>query len=259
MNVDEVHEASLRAFPLLRNVLLGPYPSAHVETEPVDGALLLDREWLTARVDEAMRLWGTADRRVAATLWWYNASSTFVATGATALLVTGAAPDPRPETLRMTLRRTGYAGYPARVRSDRMCGAAEAFGAALHDGFDPVMRVLAGVSGAGHRPLWSVLTDSLANRLLVVARKLGGPDVDALAALSARVTGAAPYAPTARLSVTRDEVLEEVLGESRPVEYVRRGSCCLLYEVPGEGKCANCPRQAPDVRERRVLAAGGGT
>ncbi|MGH3879545.1 MAG: (2Fe-2S)-binding protein, partial [Actinophytocola sp.] len=38
---------------------------------------------------------------------------------------------------------------------------------------------------------------------------------------------------------------------------VRRASCCLIYEAPGQQKCVSCPRQHPAERDRRLRAALG--
>jgi hypothetical protein len=40
---------------------------------------------------------------------------------------------------------------------------------------------------------------------------------------------------------------------------VRRASCCLIYEAPGERKCVSCPRQHPSERRLRLEAQLGGT
>jgi hypothetical protein len=91
-------------------------------------------------------------------------------------------------------------------------------------------------SGASPRALWAIASDSLANRVLWA----GGGAAEAVA------LAADERFPTPRYV--------EVAGQ----RVVRRVSCCLVYESPGQQKCVSCPRQLPDDRLRRLRAALGG-
>jgi hypothetical protein len=42
------------------------------------------------------------------------------------------------------------------------------------------------------------------------------------------------------------------LGERR---FLRRSSCCLLYEAPGQAKCGTCPGRHPQDRLLRMQVA----
>jgi hypothetical protein len=94
---------------------------------------------------------------------------------------------------------------------------------------------VASASGAAPRALWAIATDSLANRVLWA----GGAGEHAVA-----------LAADERFPVPR---YVEVGGQRA----VRRASCCLVYEAPGQQKCVSCPRQKPDDRLRRLRAALG--
>jgi hypothetical protein len=95
---------------------------------------------------------------------------------------------------------------------------------------------VAAASRASPRALWAIASDSLANRVLWAGG--GAAEAEALAA--------DPRFPAPRYV--------EVAGQ----RVVRRVSCCLVYESPGQQKCVSCPRQRPDDRLRRLRAALGG-
>jgi ferric iron reductase protein FhuF len=200
------------------------------------GSLLADPAWLADRVADAARAWRHDDRRVAATLWWFSVSANLLE-GPAAALLAGRPVDPRPAAFEVTLRTDRWVGYVEQVRHrERLAGGPAAFGAALVEGFAPIVAGL-GAAGAGNpRALWSVAADSLASRLLVA----GGPgDPDGLAALAAIVAGDGPL-PRPRY------------GRAGRRVFVRRGSCCLVLQVPGLQRCDNCPRQTPEQRQARV-------
>lgn len=94
---------------------------------------------------------------------------------------------------------------------------------------------VAAASGASARALWAIASDSLANRVLWA----GGGEAEAVA-----------LAVDDRFPAPR---IVEVAGQ----RVVRRASCCLVYESPGQQKCVSCPRQRPDDRLRRLHAAFG--
>ncbi|SHM53213.1 (2Fe-2S)-binding protein [Cryptosporangium aurantiacum] len=201
------------------------------------GALLTDPGWLAAQVDASTRQWGGVPRRVAGTLWWYSTSSTLVAGPVIALLVTGWVPALAVDEVTFELSHGSVAG----VRAARVLGRGpDALAAALGPALAAVIEPLARVSGVGAPSLRAVLGDSVANRALDVAR---GPAGEALAERVAAGGGL----PAPRFL--------DVPGAG---PYLRRSSCCLIYEVPGTAKCASCPRQRPEVRERRMSAVAMG-
>ncbi|MFB9322710.1 (2Fe-2S)-binding protein [Cryptosporangium minutisporangium] len=204
------------------------------------GSLLTDPEWLSAQVDASARRWGGASRRVAGTLWWYSTSSTLVAGPIVGLLVTGWVPALDDVTFELAH------GSVAGVRASRMLGRGpDVLAAAAGPALGAVIAPLARVSGVGEGALRAVASDSVANRALDVAR---GPAGEALAERVAAVGG---------LPMPR---FVEIPGAG---PYLRRSSCCLIYAVPGAAspevaKCASCPRQRPEVRERRMSGVAMG-
>lgn len=61
-----------------------------------------DPAWIAARIGDTARRWGSADRRVNATLWWYSASSTISRPLLHAAVESR--PIPRPDPQRFWLR-----------------------------------------------------------------------------------------------------------------------------------------------------------
>lgn len=191
-----------------------------------DGANpLTDPAWLAARVaDTARRL--RCDRRVAATMWWYSASSVLLDRPVVALLIEG--------------RATSLTDVEVTLRTDGLIGAAysptpleegpAAFGREIRAAFTPI---IAHLDAGRDRALWAIAADSLANRCLWSA----APEVSVEIA---EATGVMP----------RPRFVD--VG----TRYVRRASCCLLYQAPGEGKCTSCPRRHPDDRLARLKALG---
>ncbi|MFC5290886.1 (2Fe-2S)-binding protein [Actinokineospora guangxiensis] len=124
------------------------------------------------------------------------------------------------------------------VRSDGLVGevAGDAVtdrpGVALRELLDGGISAVSEVSGAGARSLWAVAADSVGNQVLWA----GGGAV-------------------------HGEAVAAAVGVEMPVPrfvraggrwVVRRVSCCLVFEVEGEGKCVSCPRQVPAVRAARL-------
>jgi ferric iron reductase protein FhuF len=209
--------------------LLAP-PAAAV----VPATLLADADWTAQMVTAWATRQRTADRRVAATVWWYSASSALL-TPALAGLVTGVGLSARLEDIRLHLLagELPVAATTGGGRSGDLAG----------DLRTTIGAVVAAVAGAGpvrERPLWAIATDSLADRLLALGRAVG--DVAAATALAGPLAAAigAPL-PAARYV--------EVDG----VRFVRRASCCLLCRLPHEAMCTACPRRDP--AQRQVLLA----
>ncbi|WP_137722938.1 (2Fe-2S)-binding protein [Prescottella subtropica] len=207
-------------------------------TDLLPGRLLTDEAWLADRVADTGRRWDFPDDRINGTLWWYSASSTIVAASVKTLLATGHAPDPTPEHNRITLRDNGYLEA---LHSDRLLASAEEYAPALRAAYAAVIAPLAAVSGAAPRALWAIASDSVAGRALDAGRETDRVD-DACAAAAALASS--PLLPPRYVDLT---------GPAGGRRFVRRSSCCLIYEVPGGGKCSSCPRRTPADRAE-VLA-----
>lgn len=240
--LDAVYRAVARRCPANAGLILDS------DVSGVPGEVLHDPGWLADRVADTGRRWNCPDERTAATLWWYSASAVLTGPGAAALLVTGQAPDPQPEALTLTLRTTGSIGYVERTRSNGLLAEGPGpFGVALAAAFGPTIALLAGLGGASARSLWAIAADSLAGRLLAASRDAVPGDerrrTETLAVRVAAATGG-------RMPIPRLDVAGVT---QRP--YVRRGSCCLIYQVPDHPeKCLSCPRQRPDERAERLVA-----
>ncbi|SEL47148.1 (2Fe-2S)-binding protein [Rhodococcus maanshanensis] len=254
----EAYERAIAAIPYLRDATV-PTPTAAEHP----GSVLVDRDWLSARIVDTARRWACDDARVSATLWWYSASSTLLSVPASMLLATGLAPDPSLAGLTCTLRTDGYLGT---VRSVAGIRDDEVLADRLRAALDPIIAALSDLSGAGVRSLWAIATDSLGNRALDAGTALGSPALgSALAVRLADLIG--PDLPRPRfVDVGRggpadaDPRAAPASGSRR---VVRRSSCCLIYEtepdpVAAEGvKCTSCPRQQPSVRAARLGALLG--
>lgn len=209
-----------------------------IPSASLPGTLLTDPAWLADRVADTGRRWDCADPRTNGTLWWYSASSTFVAAPLAMLLTTGYAPDPDPTRLRISLRDYGYL---AAVRSDRLLGSVDELAPALHAACAAIIVPLSAVSGAAPRALWAIVSDSIANRALGIGRETGRvADGCALAA----ALSAPPLLPPRYIDLTSPA------GQRR---FVRRSSCCLIYLATDSDKCSSCPRRSPADRETALL------
>ncbi|WP_018682051.1 (2Fe-2S)-binding protein [Actinokineospora enzanensis] len=185
----------------------------------------LSESWLPAQIELAGRMYRCTDRAVLGVLWWYSASSMLLAPVAESVVVAGVALDPR----RVTLYSHVDGRLPA-ARSDAVCtDVSDALEAVL----SAFVASVSGVTGARARTLWAIATDSLGNRVLWAG---GSPEV----ALS--LAGGVAELPTPRFV--------SVNGR----DYVRRGSCCLVYEATDVPKCVSCPRRHPADRLARLRA-----
>ncbi|HJC28324.1 MAG TPA: (2Fe-2S)-binding protein [Candidatus Dietzia intestinipullorum] len=202
------------------------------------GSVLADPRWLSDRIEDTGRRWAHGDRRVNGTLWWYSASSTLVAPPLTMLLTEGAAPDPRPEHLEVSLQPNGYLRA---ARSARLLTSAAEFADALRQAHEEVIAALAEVSGASPRALWAIASDSIGNRALEAGRAVGDPERGC--ALAHALT-APPLLPVRYVDVD---------GPQRSRRFLRRGSCCLIYVATDGEKCVSCPRRTPDDRHAALV------
>ncbi|WP_420749813.1 (2Fe-2S)-binding protein [Rhodococcus sp. O3] len=199
---------------------------------------MTDGDWLAARVADTGARWSCNDPRVNGTLWWYSASSTLVAAPIFMLSTERRAPDPHLDQLECTLRDDGYLGA---VRSHRLEHDARSFAAGLVVAYGSVIDALAAVSGAAHRALWAIVTDSVASHALAAGRTLG--KIDEACALAVEL--AVPPLPTPRFV--------DIESSSRTDRFVRRASCCLIHLRAGNDKCTSCPRRDPTDRHARLL------
>ncbi|MBU3065013.1 (2Fe-2S)-binding protein [Nocardia sp. NEAU-G5] len=189
----------------------------------VPGVALTRPEWLAERIADMGISWGTGDSRVSGTLWWCMAASSLVDPVATAYAEGRPAAAPVLEELRCEVRPDG--GIERVVRGTAAAGHAEAdaeVGPALRRTLDRVIPVVAEVSGAGAPSLWAIVADAIGNRALDAG------DAEAGARLAREVAG--------RLPVPR---FIDVSGRA----FVRRTSCCLVFEVPGCQMCTSCPKR----------------
>ncbi|MEV3963850.1 (2Fe-2S)-binding protein [Nocardia sp. NPDC050193] len=212
---------------------------------PVSGRMLTDELWLAARIADLGASWRTDSMRVSATLWWCMTASALVEQVVGALARRRPLPAPTLDRLVLTLRADGTV---QRVRIDETGwtaadaipdGAEPASGSgtgaaptdiavALRQTLTTVVDRLTAVSGVREQALWAVVTDVVASW----AVDAGQPPIGR------------------RLA----EAIGTVMPEPRFVEvagrtFVRRASCCLVYEAPGCEKCVSCPKRRPHERE----------
>ncbi|MEU8634265.1 (2Fe-2S)-binding protein [Amycolatopsis sp. NPDC048633] len=198
--------------------------------------LLVDAEWVRARIGGAAKLYGCARPEVLGTIWWYSLSSVLVAPALEGL-VAGAPADPSLDAMEIDLLADGrFLG----ARSTRpLAGGLPELGAAFGEALGAAIATIAAVTGARARALGAIATDSIGNRLLWT------PDPERAMAL------AEPLVAAIGLDLPKPRFLR--VGRTPAV---RRASCCLIYEV-GNPKCVSCPRQTPAERDARLRAALG--
>jgi ferric iron reductase protein FhuF len=209
-------------------------PSAR--TVPVEQ--LADHRGTAELVAARGRALGTAEPRVAATMWWYSASAVLLSPPL-AGLVTGVPLSARPADLALSV---GRGGLPVAATSTAL---STDLGGELRDLLAAVIGAVAAAGGMRERPLWAIATDSLANGLLALGRAVG--DVPAVTGLTGRVAAAVgPLLPVPRYV--------DVAGS----RFVRRASCCLVYRLPDGPLCTSCPRRPPAERAALLERAAAG-
>jgi ferric iron reductase protein FhuF len=206
-----------------------PPPSARL----VPAERLADPGWTAARLAELAERYGSDDRRVLATVWWYSASSVLL-TPPLAGLLTG-----RPLSGRLADTTLAELSGGVLVAATAAAGGGDLAGE-LRGSLAAVVAAVAEAGGMRPRPLWAIATDSLAGRLLALGRALG--DVPRATALAGEL--AASVGPPLPVPGYVD-----VEG----VRFVRRVSCCLLYRLPAQPLCTSCPRRP--AAHRAVLLA----
>jgi hypothetical protein len=190
-----------------------------------------DPEWLAAALAATASRFRLRAPATAGVLWWYSASSVLLGPPAETYVRGGRVADPALGSTTLLLHPDG------RVLDARAAAAVDraAAPARVADVVATCAAAVAAASGAAPRALWAVASDSLANRVLWA----GGSAAHAVA-----------LAADERFPVPR----HTRVGRQQAV---RRASCCLVYESPGQQKCVSCPRQHPDDRLRRLRSALG--
>ncbi|MEC3953590.1 (2Fe-2S)-binding protein [Nocardia sp. CDC153] len=232
----------------------------------VPGTELLRPQWLAERIADMGISWGTANSRVSGTLWWCMAASSLVDPIVAAIAADQPAFNPALEHIALEIRPDGgvervvpephaYAialsstllansssGITADLSADpasavncahpephsAACCTTTPIGQALRHALSRVIPVVAEVSGAGIPSLWAIVADAIGNRALDIGA------ADAGARLARDVAG--------RLPVPR---FQDIAGRT----FVRRISCCLVFEVPGCEMCTSCPKRPAPERE----------
>jgi hypothetical protein len=189
----------------------------------VPATAVTDPAWLSAQLDLATRLYPRADRPTLGVLWWYSASVVLLGPAVSGL-------DPALASVTLTLYSDGRL---VDARSGSFDGQ---MGPRVREMLESAISSVSSVSGARARTLWAIATDSLANRMLWA----GTPE---LASSLAAAVG--PELPQPRYV--------EVAGR----QFVRRVSCCLIYQGTNTAKCTSCPRQTPAERLARLTQAAG--
>jgi len=192
----------------------------------VAGTKLTEPAWLSERIADMGISWGTSDSRVSGTLWWCMAASALVDPITTAYATGAPAPDFALERIHCEMRPDGGI--------ERIIGSAEpesgtSAGAALGESLRRVIPVVAQVTGAGRPALWAIVADAIGNRAIDAGAAEAG------ARLAAQIG--------ARLPQPR-------FVEVEARTFVRRISCCLVFEVPGCQMCTSCPKRPSAERER---------
>jgi len=208
----------------------------------VPGTTLTHPEWLTARIAEMGRSWGTTTPRIAGTLWWCMAASALVEQLVRAYIDGESTPTPELRNLDCDMRPDGGV---ERVRVSAATGDARADGSevrapaeGLRDTLATVIPPVAEVSGAGAAALWAIVADAIGNRAIDAGDPAAG------SRLAAEIGGKLP-APR----------FVDVGGRT----FVRRISCCLVFEVPGCQMCTSCPKRPAADRAALLEAAAAGS
>jgi hypothetical protein len=198
---------------------------------PVSAAAITDPVWLGAQLSATARRYRLDRRPTIGVLWWYSASSVLLGPVVESLVRTGVALDPSLSCLTMVVEPDGRlldARSGSVLDNDKL-------GPALAETVAAGVRAVSVASGAPGRALWAIATDSLANRVL-----WAGGTADVAVELAAAV---GPELPAPRFVSVGGRLV------------VRRASCCLIYEAPGQAKCTSCPRQTPEERHRRLSSS----
>lgn len=233
MRVESVYESLSGRMPHHAGVSSGGAVS-------VPAGTLVDERRLAGQLDACAKLYGRAKPQVLGTIWWYSVSSVLVAPALESLAGTGTALDPALESVRLLQLPDGrLTGARSTSVFGEIAGPAELaeLGARMGTALAGPIEVISAQTGAGEPALWAIAADSIANRLLWAEMALAEP-VTELAGPLAEAIGK-------RMPLPR-----YVDVDSR--RFVRRVSCCLIYQATGGQKCVSCPHQHPDERAQRL-------
>ncbi|MFI5716956.1 (2Fe-2S)-binding protein [Nocardia sp. NPDC051750] len=231
------------------------------------GPMLTDEAWLAARIAELNASWRTDSLRVGATLWWCMTASALVEQVVRAVVRGTPIPPPTLDRLDLSLRPDGSVEKVRILDADADADAGDYPGAGKVRADDPrsgtretaasnrardavppesrdipealratlatVIGRITAVSGVREPALWAVVTDVIA---------------------SWAVDAGVPQAGQRLAAEIGDRVPAPRFVEVSGRTFVRRASCCLVYEAPGCEKCVSCPKRAP--AERAALLAG---
>ncbi|WP_245746544.1 (2Fe-2S)-binding protein [Nocardia altamirensis] len=191
----------------------------------VPGRTLTQPDWLSARIAEMGHSWGTTSPRIAGTLWWCMVASALVEQIARAYAQGEPAAEPVLDRFDCEIRPDGGV---ERIQVLAEPDEGTAPGAALRETLAAVIGPVAEASGAGVPSLWAIVADAVGNRALDAG------SADAGARLASEIGG--------KLPVPR---FVEIGGRT----FVKRISCCLVFEVPGCEMCTSCPKRPAAERE----------
>lgn len=236
VSADQVTAAMLAALPAWQRSLLVKDP----DSSAVPAARICDREWM----DEQMRLgqirWRTDDVFVLGTLWWYSVSRQLVTPTITSSFMTGAPLSPDLGDVTLHWRPDGI------IRGATSSHvASESVASALNGALSTTIEQVARICGKGERRLWSLAVDSIANCYLRLGVALDRAEEAQMTAQDL-VGNMSPKLPQPRFEsvyASRNEIRQD---------FVRRGSCCLIYQAPDQNYCMSCPRQHPETRHERL-------
>ncbi|UGT63322.1 (2Fe-2S)-binding protein [Nocardia asteroides] len=200
-------------------------------TETVGGAALRDPAWVTARIAEMGRNWGTDSCRAAGTLWWCMVASALVQPVVGAYAARSAVPTVELDRISCPVRADG--GIETISLADDPAPDPRAAAHALRASLASVIATVAQASGAGIPALWAVVADAIGNRAIDAGTPAIAP------ALAHDVGGKLPKPR-----------FQEVAGRT----FVKRISCCLVFEAPGCAMCTSCPKRPAAEREQLLTA-----
>ncbi|ONH27567.1 hypothetical protein BL253_21540 [Pseudofrankia asymbiotica] len=193
-----------------------------------------DHDWLAEQIRLRAGIWNIDDQHVLATLWWYSASAVLLNPSLASLALTGHSLSPRLEDL--VLHHTPSSRFRGSHSTAVLDGGIDHLAAELRASLATAIGAVAAFTKGRPAPLWAIATDAIAGRLLWAGQATGRVEhATALAAgLVARIGPPLP----------RPRYADVEVGHNRSHRLVHRASCCLLYRVPSETMCTDCPRRA---------------
>lgn len=196
-------------------------------------------------LEMARQRWATTDRHTLASLWWYSASHSILAMAFSTWLADGTMVIPRPDDPVAIRTSDGYlAGWIPQMARDLDSGLNE-----LTQMISPIIAGLSKTSGRSCAPYWSLASDAPAMAATAISIRLPARQrLRVWRQLEAFHLSWQRFAPIPRLRLLESELrsgsatLTAPVDTTPPPRAYRRNSCCLLYRVPGEKNCRNCPK-----------------